>query len=135
MDNPVGAKNEITITVTNDLTALAVGSGNVEVYATPMMLALMEECAAKLCERYIGEGQTTVGSYIGSTHVNATPVGMRVRAQATITAYDGRTFILDVKAFDEEGVIGEGDHKRVTVDHNKFQSRADAKLDPDTIRG
>lgn len=116
------------ITVTEKLLACQVGSGNVHVYATPMMLALMEGTAAELLSRFLEEGETSVGTFIASSHTAPTPVGMKVRARAVITAVDGRKVSFSVSAEDESGVIGEGTHDRFILNHEKFEAKARQKL-------
>lgn len=86
----VGASFELKTKVTEQNTALAVGSGDVPVFATPMMMALMEGAAAQCLAQFLEEGKTSVGGNISSSHVSATPVGMEVRAVATITEVDGK---------------------------------------------
>ena len=85
----VGASFELKTKVTEQNTALAVGSGDVPVFATPMMMALMEGAAAQCLAQFLEEGKTSVGGNISSSHVSATPVGMEVSAVATITEVDG----------------------------------------------
>ena len=86
----VGASFELKTKVTEQNTALAVGSGDVPVFATPMMMALMEGAAAQCLAQFLEEGKTSVGGNISSSHVSATPVGMEVRAVATVTEVDGK---------------------------------------------
>lgn len=116
------------ITVTESLLACNVGSGNVSVYATPMMMALMEGASAELLTCFLDEGETSVGSSISSTHLAPTPVGMKVRATAVITEADGRKITFSVKAEDETGLIGEGKHERFILNKVKFEQKAQSKL-------
>ena len=116
------------ITVTEKLLACQVGSGNVHVYATPMMLALMEGTAAELLSRFLEEGETSVGTFIASSHTAPTPAGMKVRARAVITAVDGRKVSFSISAEDESGVIGEGTHDRFVLNYEKFEAKARQKL-------
>ncbi len=125
----LGKEFTIEITVDKDDTALKVGSGELLVLATPKMCALMEECAYKCVLDDIGEGNTTVGTSLNISHVSATPVGMRVRAVATVTAVDGRKISFDLKAYDEKGLIGEGTHERFVVGSEKFMAKTNSKLD------
>ena len=108
----VGASFELKTKVTEQNTALAVGSGDVPVFATPMMMALMEGAAAQCLAQFLEEGKTSVGGNISSSHVSATPVGMEVRAVATITEVDGKKVKFAIEAYDEAGLIGKGDHVR-----------------------
>ncbi len=125
----IGRKKEITITVTQQMLASHVGSGEVGVFATPMMIALMEQAAAGCVKELLEDGQTTVGADIHVSHVSATPAGMKVTACAQITAWEGRSITFSVKAFDEAGLIGEGTHNRVVVPKARFEQKAQAKLD------
>ena len=104
-----------------------VGSGDVEVYATPMMIALMEEVSAKCLQQFLEEGMASVGMHIATSHIAATPKGMTVKAQAQITAVDGRKVSFAIKAYDEAGLIGEGTHERFIVNRQKFQEKTQAK--------
>lgn len=124
----VGMTHSVTITVTDDKLACQVGSGSVSVFATPMMIALIENCAAACVQAELPEGDTTVGTLISVSHVAATPVGMNVTATATLTAVDGRSLTFHVKAEDECGLIGEGEHQRVIVHTDKFNAKAAAKI-------
>lgn len=123
----IGTAYEKEITVTEELLAVNVGSGDVRVYATPMMLALMEGAAAELLAEFLEEGETSVGAHIASSHLAPTPLGMKVRAQAEITAAEGRKITFAVRAFDERGLIGEGTHERVMVDRARFEAKASAR--------
>lgn len=114
--------------VSESNTAFAMGSGSLPVFATPAMVALMEKAAVSAVKGMIGETDTTVGTMMNITHVSATPAGMAVRAEATLTARDGRKLSFDVKAFDEKGLIGEGKHERVIVTKDRFMSKTLSKL-------
>lgn len=124
----VGKKYTITETVTEAALAKNVGSGCVEVFATPMMIALIEKTAAACVQEELPEGDSTVGTAINVSHVAATPAGMKVTATAEITAVEGRTVTFAVKAEDEKGLIGEGTHQRVIIHINRFNEKAKAKL-------
>lgn len=120
----IGEQYTKTVTVTEELLAKTVGSGNVEVYATPMMLALMEGAAAELTARFLDEGETSVGSRIESSHLLPTLAGGTVTATATVIAAEGRKISFSVKAEDEGGLIGEGTHDRVVVGLERFMQKA-----------
>lgn len=109
--------------VTMDKTAIAVGSGDLEVFATPMMVAMMENEAMNVAKKYCGEGETTVGISVSVNHMRATKVGGDVRAEAVITAVDGRKISFQIKAFDQNGEIGNGTHERFVVNTEKFLSK------------
>ena len=121
----IGRKREVTVTVTPQMLASHVGSGEVDVFATPMMI--MEQAAAGCAKEFLEEGQTTVGTEMNTSHVSATPCGMKVTACAEITAWEGRSITFSVKACDEAGVIGEGTHSRVVVPKERFEQKAQAK--------
>ena len=113
--------------VTDEMTALAVKSGDAKVLATPMMAALMEQTALELTAQFLEEGKTTVGTALAITHLSATPVGMEITATATITKVEGKLLEYTLTASDAVGLIGEGTHTRAIVDRAKFQQRADSK--------
>ena len=128
MEIAVGMKGEVGTTVERDDTALEVGSGSLLVYATPCMVALMEGAACEAIAEALGENQTTVGTALNIEHVSATPVGLDVRAEATVTAVEGKVITFEVKAFDEAGEIGRGTHKRVVINSQKFLEKTYSKL-------
>ncbi len=116
----VGTKHEVKITVTKEVTAAAMRSGSLEVFSTPFMVALMEQAASELCDKFIPEGISSVGVALNIQHTAATMVGKEVRAVATLTAFDGRRASFDVEAYDNAGLIGKGTHERFTVKIDKF---------------
>lgn len=124
----INASYTLEQTVTQAQTAAQVGSGNVNVFATPMMIALMEGAAVGCLKPFLQDGQTSVGTAIATSHVAATPVGMSVFATAKVVAVDGKKIDFAVSASDERGVIGEGTHSRVLVDHQRFEQRAAGNL-------
>lgn len=123
-----GIKGTKEITVTNELTAKTMKSGALDVFATPAMIALMEEVAYKSVAPELEEGCGTVGTMMNIKHVAATPVGMKVTCETELVKVDGRALTFSVKAYDECGLIGEGEHERFIVDDAKFQSKANGKL-------
>ena len=124
-----GIKGEQMTEVVYENTATAVGSGVLEVFATPCMLALMEKTACDSVMPYLEEGWGTVGTQVNIKHVAATPIGMKVRCESELTLVDGRRLEFAVKAYDESGLIGEGTHERFMVNNEKFQGKANAKLE------
>lgn len=128
MDIEIGAKATYKVIVDKSNTAKTMGSGSLEVFATPSMVAIMEKSSTMAIEKYLEEGSTTVGTALDITHVSATPVGMEVSATAEVIAVNGREISFKVQAFDEVGLIGEGIHKRFIVFAEKFQSKTNAKL-------
>lgn len=119
----IGEKYEVEITVTDEITAKSMRSGSLPVLATPFMVALMEQAASELCDKYIEEGLSTVGTALNIQHLAPTPVGAKVRAIATVTDYDGRKICFDVEAYDEAGLIGKGTHERFTIKIDKFMQK------------
>ncbi len=128
MEITVGMKGEASTLVEREDTAKEVGSGDLLVYATPCMVALMEGAACEAIAQALPETQTTVGIALNIEHISATPVGLEVRAEATVTAVEGKVITFDVTAYDEAGEIGKGTHKRVIVNSQKFLDKAYAKL-------
>ena len=124
---PIHTQGHIEQTVTPDLTAARIGSGLVEVFATPMMVALVEQTCLESVLPYLDEGQGTVGTLVNVTHSAATPVGMRVWCDSELVEVDRRRLVFSVKAYDECGLIGEGRHERFVIDSAKFQAKIDAK--------
>lgn len=113
--------------VTPDLTADRIGSGLVQVFATPMLVALMEQTCNESVTPLLEAGQGTVGTHIDISHSAATPVGMKVWCDSELVEVDRRRLVFTVKAFDECGPIGEGRHERFIIDSAKFQAKIDAK--------
>lgn len=128
MEITVGMKGEVSTLVEREDTAAQVGSGDLLVYATPCMAALMEGAACEAIAQALPEGQTTVGTSLNLTHLSATPVGLEVRAQAEVTAVEGKVISFLVRAWDEAGEIGSGTHQRVIVNSQKFLDKAYQKL-------
>ena len=123
-----GIQGEKKEQVTQENTALTMKSGALKVYATPAMIALMEKTAWESVQPYLEEGSGTVGTLMNVKHVAASPVGMKITCETELTKVDGRALTFSVKAFDEAGLIGEGEHERFIVYNEKFQAKADAKL-------
>lgn len=111
------------MTVDKQHTALSMGSGDMEVFATPAMVALMENAAMKEAAKYCEQGQTTVGVMINVAHTRATPLGGEVSATATVTSQEGRKLSFEIVATDQKGEIGRGTHDRFVVDREKFLSK------------
>ena len=128
MEITVGMKGEVFTDVEREDTAEAVGSGSLLVYATPCMVALMEGAACEAIAEALSDTQTTVGTALNIEHVSATPVGMEVRAEATVTEVNGKAITFEVSAYDEAGLIGKGTHKRVIVNSQKFLDKTYTKL-------
>lgn len=119
-----GAAEEI---VTEKNTAASVGSGLLPVYATPAMIALIENAACSCIAPYLEEGQGSVGTSLNIEHVSSTPVGMKVRAEVELTEIDRRRLVFKAQVFDEAGLIGKGTHERFLIDNEKFMKKTQAK--------
>ena len=117
----------LTTTVTEDKTARFMKSGTLDVFATPAMIALMEETAYKTVQDALDEGCGSVGTYLDVKHIAATPLGMTVTCEAKLVEIDNRRLVFTVKAYDEAGLIGEGKHERFIVQNEKFMARTNAK--------
>lgn len=117
-----------TKTVTRSFLASSVGSGSLDVLATPMVAALMEETAAALAQQGLEPGCTTVGTQISIEHTSPTPLHAEFSATATLTEQEGRMFKFLITAQDRWGKIAEGIHTRVSVNSERFQRKADEKL-------
>ena len=123
----IGIKGRLEQTVTPEMSAARVGSGLVEVFATPMMIALMEKTCNESVLPHLDEGQGTVGTHLDVAHSAATPVGMRVWCESELVEVDRRRLVFKVKAFDECGLIGEGTHERFIIDTAKFAAKVYSK--------
>lgn len=122
-----GLSAEVEITVNDTDTAAHLGSGLVPVYATPALVALMENAAVCALKGFLPEGQTTVGGQIEVRHTAATPVGMKVRARAELITVDGRRLTFTIQAWDALEQIGEARHIRYLVQENQFMEQVSKK--------
>ena len=128
MEITVGMKGEAFTLVEREDTAREVGSGSLLVYATPCMVALMEGAACEAIEEAMDDSRTTVGVELNLQHLSATPVGLEVRAEAEVTAVEGKIITFEIHAFDEAGEIGKCIHKRTVVNTQKFLEKVYSKL-------
>ena len=119
----IGLKHTSELTVTEDVIAITVGSGDLPVLATPMMMALMENAAMLAIFDELPEGCTTVGGHIESSHLKPSKIGDVVRAEAEVIKVDGKKIEFKVVAYSGETLLGEGTHLRFIVDREKFMSR------------
>lgn len=119
----VGTKKISTTVVDSTKTASAVGSGGLDVFATPSMVALMEHAAMTAVAPFLAEGETTVGGYIATTHLAPSPIGATIEAEATVTAVEGRKIEFEVEARCGEQVLGRGTHTRFVVNAAKFMAK------------
>lgn len=122
-----GLSGTAQVIVVEENTAQALGSGTVPVYATPALVALLEEAAVNALRPVLDAGKTSVGTRIDVSHLAATPIGLAVRAQATLTAIDGRRLTFAVVAYDAVEKVAEGIHERVVVDEERFLARVREK--------
>ncbi len=123
----VGSEGESSQVVTEELTAAKHGSGLVPSFATPALIALMENASVRAIEKFLSAGETSVGIEISAKHLAATPVGMHVTARAQVVEVDGRRVKFALEAFDDREKIGEGTHWRAIVDEAKFRARFEEK--------
>ena len=118
-----GLHHSETLVVEHKDTASVYGSGALEVFATPAMIALMEKTCLESVADKIGEGNTTVGIAVNIKHLKASPVGSTIRCEAEIVEVDRRRLVFKVKCFEDETLVGEGIHERFVVDSEKFMSK------------
>ena len=128
MEITVNMKAKTETLVEREDTAREVGSGDLLVYATPCMVALMEGAACEAIAQAVPEGKTTVGIAMNIEHLAPTPVGLNVWAEAEVTEVAGKIITFSVAAYDEQGQIGKGTHKRCIVDSQKFLDKAYARI-------
>ena len=118
-----GLRHSETLMVEHKDTAAVYGSGALEVFATPAMIALMEKTCLESVADKIGEGNTTVGIAVNIKHLKSSPVGSTIRCDAEIVEVDRRRLVFSVKCFESETLVGEGFHERFVVDSAKFMSK------------
>ena len=123
----IGIKGTGEAVVTEALTAKAIGSGELPVYATPAMAALIEETAWQSVAPALEPGQGTVGTKLDIAHLAATSPGRKVRCETILTEIDRRRLVFSAQVWDEAGKIGEGTHERFIVDNERFLAKADAR--------
>ena len=124
----IGIKGYLEQVVTPEVTADRIGSGLAKVFATPMMVALVERTCSESVQQYLADGESTVGIRVDVEHSAATPVGMKVWCNSVLEFIDRRRLVFSVEVYDECGPIGKGTHERFIVDDAKFQAKVDAKL-------
>ena len=122
-----GIKGHHEQVVTPAMSAARVGSGLVDVFATPMLVALIEQTCYESVLPHLDEGLGTVGTLVNVSHVSATPIGMRVWCDSELVEVDRRRLVFSVKANDEAGLIGEGTHERFIIDSDKFMEKLKSK--------
>ena len=117
---PIGIKHSKEIVVSNKDSACTYGSGLVNVFATPALIALLESAALESIESVMPKGYTSVGSEVNIKHLKATPIGGSVRADSYLKSYDGRKLVFELHAWSNNGLIGIGTHSRVIVEEKSF---------------
>jgi predicted thioesterase len=127
-DLKISSHGEARTRVSEDNIALRYGSGSVDVFATPAMIALMEEAAVKAVDNKLPDGYATVGTELSVKHLAPTPIGINITVSAELVEVDGRKLTFKVEAFDELEKIGEGSHNRYIVELEKFNNKAGEKL-------
>lgn len=128
MELKTGIRNTKELTVTEDMTAAAAGSGGQRVFSTPHMIALMETTAWASVEPYLEEGKSTVGTHLDIAHLSASPVGAHIICESELTEIDRRKLVFNVRASDDAGLIGEGTHERFIIDIEKFMNNTEGKI-------
>ena len=128
MELKTGIKNTNEMTVTKELCADAWGSGGLAVFATPAMIALMENTAWASVEPCMEEGWSTVGTHLDISHLSASPIGSHITCESELVEIDGRRLVFKVTARDDAGPIGKGTHERFIINVWKFMVRTEAKL-------
>ena len=113
--------NETVVTLSN--CAVTMESGDLEVFATPAMVSLMENAAMNAVALVLPQGSTTVGAEMNTTHIKPSPIGAQVKATARLVAVDGGKLSFDIEASDECGIIGKAHHVRFVVDRERFMSK------------
>lgn len=129
MSIEIGLKGRCDSVVTPERTATAVGSGLVPVFATPYMVALMENAASDSLIPHLAPGESSVGIHLNIAHSSATPVGLKVWAESVVTAVDGKKITFEVHAYDQRGEIGSGTHQRFIIHAEKFMAKTQSKLE------
>lgn len=123
-----GITGEARCLVTPETTAANLGSGALEVFATPAMIALIEKAAWQSVQPMLEEGCGTVGTALRVRHLSATPVGMEVVAKTELREIDGRRLVFKVEVYDAKGMVGDGEHERFIVKNDSFLKKAKGKL-------
>jgi predicted thioesterase len=122
-----GLRIELRETVTVKNVASIWGSGALDVYSTPAMIALMEKTSVLAAAPFLPEGCSTVGTAIDVKHIASSPLGANIRAEAVLTGVEGRKLSYEVRAWDDKELIGEGLHERFIIDNKKFMEKTEAK--------
>lgn len=127
MSIEIGLKGRAETVVVPENTAAAVGSGLVPVFATPSMIALMEQAASSSLLPFLSDGQGSVGIHIDVTHESATPIGLKIWAETEVIQVNGKQISFAVSAYDEAGLIGRGTHERAIITVDRFLAKTEQK--------
>lgn len=119
-----GIKGEHHLMVTDENTATRYGSGHVDVFATPAMIALMEQTSLQSIAWLLPHEKTSVGTEVCVKHLRATPVGHKLRCESRVTEVQGRKVIFEVSVWDDQILVGHGSHTRMVVDKEKFMAQS-----------
>jgi predicted thioesterase len=122
-----GLKAAVSETVSEHNTARFLGSGGLDVYATPAMTALMEKAALTAVQPFLPKEYSTVGTMLNIKHSSASPLGAEIHAEGELTEVDGRRLVFNIRAWDSSGGIGDGTHERFIIDNAKFMAKTKAK--------
>ena len=127
----IGDTFTVQKTVTEDMTAAALGSGGLPVFGTPSLIAMVENAAFTYLQQELPEGKSTVGTKVDMAHVSPSPVGMEVTVTVEVTAISANGKMIDfaVKAWDEKGPIGAATHTRAIITNDRFLSKCNSKLE------
>ena len=123
-----GIKGILTMKVEEKDSAKVVGSGLLDVFSTPSLLAFIEKTCWTSVSEFVAEGETSVGTSVSFKHLKATPIGMKVTCESTLSQVDGKKLVFDFVVKDELDLIAEGRHERFVVKSEKFQERTEEKL-------
>src|SRR6266496_2392850 len=127
----VGLQADHEMTVTEAMTADAMGNPGIRVLSTPALVQHLENTAIRSVSPHLGTDEGTVGSELHLRHLAATPVGMRIRLRATLVEVDGRRLMFDLEGHDDQEKIAEGRHERYVVNMARFLARASSKISGD----
>ncbi len=119
----IGLLGKQTLCVEGDHTAANVGSGSLEVFATPAMIALMEKTCMFSVAPFLEQGTSTVGTLVNVKHISATALGDTVRCESELIEIDRKRLVFSVRAYDSKGLIGEGTHERFIINIEKFMQK------------
>ena len=128
MEFTIGLTGEASVMADSSNSAKTMGSGALEVFATPSMIALMEKAATNALKELMPADSSSVGTMINVKHSAATPMGVKVTAKAVLTEVDGKRLVFTVEAFDEKDKIGEGRHERFIINIERFMAKTNEKI-------